>query len=267
MTYAVAIASIAALLATAAITELARLPPRGRGARLPRPAASRWAAQPGEPHAALLDAAGRADVPDASALARRRRGSAAIAAAWAAMVTLPIGGPLVAAPCAAGGAAVGGLLPLLLLRGAARRRAARLRNESPELLDLIAVAVGCGLPLPGVCDAARRWADGELASGLARCGDELTAGAAAEAVLRRFAAEYPIAEVESATAILLRSRQHGTPAAPAMRALAESAREARTRRALERAARAAPRVQLVAALLLVPAALLMLAAAMVARAA
>ena len=51
---------------------------------------------------------------------------------------------------------------------------------------------------------------------------------------------------------------------PALCALAEDARAVRARGLRERAARAAPKIQLVVALLLVPAAMLLVGAAMVA---
>lgn len=270
MSLALAASILATLLGSAALLELARLPPRpARPTRAAVPA-PRWAApeiRPGDAKLErLLDAAGRASVPDAAALANRCRGSAVLGGAWAAAPVLLLGGALPALAAAAVGGALGQRLPHLLLRQSAQRRATRLRDESPELLDLIAVAAACGLPLPAICAAASRWTEGELTDGLTRCGAELAAGAGIEPALERLAREHPVGEIEALTAILLRARRHGTPAAPALRALASGARDARARRAMEHAARAAPRVQLVAALLLVPAALCILGAALVSRA-
>ncbi|HEV2814294.1 MAG TPA: type II secretion system F family protein, partial [Solirubrobacteraceae bacterium] len=56
----------------------------------------------------------------------------------------------------------------------------------------------------------------------------------------------------------------GAPLGPALAALAEEARGDRARRIRDRAARAAPKIQLVVALLLGPAVLLMVAAALAA---
>ena len=65
-------------------------------------------------------------------------------------------------------------------------------------------------------------------------------------------------------AALRRSAAHGAPIAPALEALARGARAERTRAIDERAQRAAPKIQLVVALLLVPAALLLVGAGLVA---
>ena len=65
--------------------------------------------------------------------------------------------------------------------------------------------------------------------------------------------------------MLRRADRLGAPPARALAALAEEARARQTRRAAERAARAAPKIQLVVALLLVPSVLLLVAAALVPR--
>jgi hypothetical protein len=64
------------------------------------------------------------------------------------------------------------------------------------------------------------------------------------------------------TAALLRAERHGAPLGPALHALATDARARHAQRLRERAARAAPKIQLVVALLLVPAVMLMVGAAL-----
>ena len=64
------------------------------------------------------------------------------------------------------------------------------------------------------------------------------------------------------TAALLRAERHGAPLGPALAALAADARARHAQRLRERAARAAPKIQLVVALLLVPAVMLMVGAAL-----
>ncbi len=63
-------------------------------------------------------------------------------------------------------------------------------------------------------------------------------------------------------AALERTERHGAPLGPALAALAADARARRAQRLRERAARAAPKIQLVVALLLVPAVMLVVGAAM-----
>ncbi len=61
---------------------------------------------------------------------------------------------------------------------------------------------------------------------------------------------------------LERTERHGAPLRPALAALATDARARRAQRLRERAARAAPKIQLVVALLLVPAVMLVVGAAL-----
>ena len=65
-------------------------------------------------------------------------------------------------------------------------------------------------------------------------------------------------------AALQRADRHGAPLAPALAALAADARAARARAVREQAAKAAPKIQLVVALLLVPAVMLLVGAALAA---
>lgn len=239
---------------------------RGRGSKRDRPQRARWSlvAIADERTERLLDAAGRLDVPDSAALASQQSVAAAIAGGWAfaaALVVAPLG---LAIGIGFTGAALGRAAPLALLARAGRRRTAALRDDAPEALDLLAVALSCGLPIRGALAAVGEWGSGPIASAAAGAARELEHGAGIDPTLARLVLEHPAAEVDAAVAILQRSRRHGTAAAAPVRALAASARRERVRRAVEHAAKAAPRVQLVAALLLVPAALCVLASAMVA---
>jgi tight adherence protein C len=69
--------------------------------------------------------------------------------------------------------------------------------------------------------------------------------------------------VPALVAALRRAERHGAPLGPSLAAQAREARARETQRTLEAAARAAPQIQLVVALLLVPAVLLLVAAALV----
>jgi tight adherence protein C len=75
-------------------------------------------------------------------------------------------------------------------------------------------------------------------------------------------ARCPLPAAAAFTVALTRADRHGTPLAPALAALAADARGDRARRLDDRAAKAAPKIQLVVALLLVPAVLLLVAAAL-----
>ncbi|HEX6455144.1 MAG TPA: type II secretion system F family protein, partial [Solirubrobacterales bacterium] len=76
----------------------------------------------------------------------------------------------------------------------------------------------------------------------------------------------PGGEVATLVAAIERSRRFGSPLADQLRRQAASLRRDSRRAVEERAARAAPKIQLVVALVLVPSVLLMIAAGLIANA-
>jgi tight adherence protein C len=182
-------------------------------------------------------------------------------------------GLLAGLPPAAG--APGRLGPLLPVAGAAagflaldgvlllrtRRRAAAMAVELPDVLDLLRVALEAGLP-PGraLAEVGRRHA-GVLARELRRAAARGTVGATRADVLDDLLLRAPVEGVAALVTVLRRADRLGTPPGEALGALARDAREARARSRAEAAARAAPKIQLVVALLLVPSVLLLVAAA------
>jgi tight adherence protein C len=82
--------------------------------------------------------------------------------------------------------------------------------------------------------------------------------------LETLTARAPIPGVAQLTAALHRAATHGAPLGPVLAAIAADARAERARALRDRAARAAPQIQLVVALLLVPAVLLLVAAGLAA---
>ena len=84
----------------------------------------------------------------------------------------------------------------------------------------------------------------------------------AAAVLEELERRCPARGIPPLTAALRRADRHGAPLAPTLAAQAAEARARRAQAATEAAARAAPQIQLVVALLLVPAVMLLVAAAL-----
>lgn len=187
-----------------------------------------------------------------------------------------VGGALVAGACGLplGVAAPGRLGPLVVLtapaaaffapdawlRRRSRERARVMADELPEVLDLLRVVVAAGMPLGramGEVGARRR---GLLAGELARAADRIALGVPRAAATEEWRRRCPIAAAGALRVAIERSDRHGAPLAPALAALAAEARADRARRLSDRAARAAPKIQLVIALLLVPAVLLLVAA-------
>jgi tight adherence protein C len=169
--------------------------------------------------------------------------------------------PIVAALAlpAAGWFALDGLLIRRI-----RRRARQMARELPDLLDLLRVSVEAGLPLQRALAEVGRRHNGPLASELDRASSEISLGVPRDIAMDALARRCPIAGVRALVAAVERAHRHGAPLAGTLAAQAREARAARARRIRERAARAAPKIQLVVALLLVPSVLLLVAAALLA---
>jgi tight adherence protein C len=145
-------------------------------------------------------------------------------------------------------------------RTAARRRA--MEAELADVLDLLRVAVAAGLPpRRALAEVGRRHA-GLLARELRRAAARVALGEPGERALGELQARCPAAGIAALAGALARAERHGAPLAGTLAAQAAEARSLRAQRAAEAAARAAPKIQLVVALLLVPAVLLLVGAAL-----
>ena len=164
---------------------------------------------------------------------------------------------LLAAPAA------GYVAPELALARRARARERRIGGEIADVLDLLRVAVGAGLPVGRAIGEVGRRMHGVLAGELAAASVRLQLGARRSEVLGELVARCPGAGVATLAAAIARSERHGAPLAPALTALAVEARAEQSRRLRDAAARAAPKIQLVVALVLVPAVMLLVAAVLV----
>ena len=182
---------------------------------------------------------------------------------------------LAAAPAAPGRTALlvaiglpvaGFLVPDALLEREARRRQRRLLAALPDALDLLAVSAGSGRgPAAGLEQLARA-GEGPLAEELRLTVAELSCGMPLGAALRSLRARVPGSELATLVAAIERSRRFGSPLAEQLRRQAGALRRDSRRAVEERAARAAPKIQLVVALVLVPSVLLMIAAGLIANA-
>ena len=95
---------------------------------------------------------------------------------------------------------------------------------------------------------------------------ELACGASQSEALRALQNRVPGPELASLVAVIERSARYGSPLTEQLRGQATTLRGNQRRRVEEQAARAAPKIQLAVALLLVPSVLLMIAAALIANA-
>ena len=269
-----ALLAIAVLLAAAGLWELAG----SRGEELGRALGSAAAALSGGrlrtlAGAALwlriperLERAGLAERVSIGAVFAGKLGGAALGAILG-VLSAPVApgrlGPvvMVALPAA------GFVAPEALLERAARRRAARLRAALPDALDLLAVGTAAGRsPQRVLGEISSAATPGEpLAAELAVAVTEIECGTPQREAIAGLRDRVPGAGLGALAAALERSRRFGSPLAEQLHEQASSLRRDARRRVEERAARAAPKIQLVVALVLVPSVLLMIVAGLVAN--
>jgi tight adherence protein C len=293
MSRALFLAVAAAVLAAAGIVELAAAGLRGRagaagrgaagrlpaagpaetggrgGARRRLPAAlARLGARLGVPAApddlaSRLDAAGAPPtvaVADVMALKCGAALSAGLAALPVAAILPGRLGPVAILAAPAGGF----LAPDAWLARRTRRRRVAIAAELADVLDLVHVAVAAGLsPLRALGEVGRR-RGGVLAAELRTAATHAALGVPRTQALERLARRCPSDGVTALVAAIRRTERHGTPLGPALQALATDARAQQAQRTRERAARAAPKIQLVVALLLVPSVMLVVGASLAA---
>ena len=228
------------------VAALARLG-RGAGLRAPRSLEAR------------IRAAGL-DVPAGDVMAVKAGAATAGLAAGAVLASDAPGrlglALLLAAPAA------GFLAPDLHLRRRARARGRAIEAELADVLDLLRVAVAAGLaPRRALAEVGGRH-PGLLAAELRRAARRASLGIPGAHAIDELEQRAPAVGIAPLAAALRRAERHGAPLAPTLAAQAQEARARGAQRRAEAAARAAPQIQLVVALLLVPAVMLLVAAAL-----
>jgi tight adherence protein C len=192
------------------------------------------------------------------------KSAAAAAAALLALLAAPsLPGRLGLVALAAGPALGFVALDLVLVRRA-RRRASLARAEAPELLDRVRMLADAGLAPAEALARAARGGSGPLSAELRALAAAARLGEGRAAGLERLRCALPVPEAQALAAAVVRCERHGVPLGPEVAALAAGARAERSRLVRDRAERAAPKIQLVVALLLVPAVLLLVAAGLLA---
>lgn len=217
--------------------------------------------QPGAGLEARVAAAGLGEpVGTREVVAAKAGGAAAGLALGALLASSAPGrlGGLLLAGCPAGGF----LLPDLWLSRRAGMRARAARRELPALLDLLRVTIDAGVHPARALGVVGARSSGPLGREWRAAARETDLGAPLGEALAGMAGRLPLPEVEALAGALSRSARHGSPLGEVLAAQARDARLAERRRIQEHAARAAPKIQLVVALLLVPSVLLLVAAAL-----
>jgi tight adherence protein C len=160
--------------------------------------------------------------------------------------------------------AAGFLAPDAMLERRARIRLRRLRGSLPDALDLLATSTAAGRsPVAGLAEISS--GTGPLARELGVLVAETSSGFPQREALAGLRTRVPIREVAALSGLIERSSRYGSPLADQLSDQASALRGAQRRRIEEEAARAAPKIQLAVALLLVPSVLLMIAAGLLAN--
>ena len=159
--------------------------------------------------------------------------------------------------------AAGFLAPDVWLRRRTGRRATAMEAELADVLDLLRVAVAAGLSPPRALAEVGARHPGTLAAERRRAAAGIELGVPRGSAYRELERRCPAAGIAALGTALHRADRHGAPLAATLAAEARAARARQAQRAGESAARAAPQIQLVVALLLVPAVLLLVAAALI----
>lgn len=175
--------------------------------------------------------------------------------------------PLRSAPlilCAAAGSGLA--LPDLLLESMAARRRQDIVERLPDAIDVLAIGADGGRSVRSALGELQRAGSGPLAQELAITVAELEAGSAIGTALAGLRRRVPAGEMAALTLAIERSARLGSPLVEELHRQNLGLRDDARRRIAERAARAAPKIQLVIALVLVPSVLLLIAAALAANA-
>ncbi len=229
------------------------------GRRLPAPAAVvrilRGHQRDGDLAAAGLDA--RLSGDD---LCRIRAGLASTA--------LILGGALAAvAPLAAivavPAAGMGTMAPTFVVARRAGRRRRELVADLPDLIDMVVLCTDAGLPLESSLRVAVSRFRGVLADEIRGTLARLDLGTPRRVAYRGLAARMGVQELTSLMSAVLQAEELGTPISSVLSRQAELLRANHRQAVRDHAAQAAPKVQLVVAMVMVPGSLLLVVGVMI----
>lgn len=222
-------------------------------ARVPVPSGVRGVVQ-GNPPMATLEGAGLPGDRGAAMVMRARAGGAVagvLLGAALAVLALPL---VVTVPVLA---LAGRVLPDRVIGRMATLRRLAIVRALPDLLDLMVICVESGMALDPALRLAAARLGGPLGDEIAVTLDAQALGTPRRQAYRALAGRIGSDDVARLVASLLQAEDLGTPLATALAGQAEALRAIRRQLVRDRAARAAPRIQLVVALVMVPGALLL----------
>lgn len=152
---------------------------------------------------------------------------------------------------------VGVALPGRWIVGRQRARRRAMVRELPDLLDLLGICIESGMALDPALRLAADRLGGVVGDEVAVALRDLSLGAPRRAAYRNLVDRAGSAEMTRVVGALLQAEELGAPLSRALQGQAAALRAGRRQQARESAARAAPKIQLVVAMVMVPAVLLL----------
>ncbi len=223
------------------------------------PALIGWAG--GERMRSALAAAGLASTLSVSQFAQARLALTQVGLVSGAGIAMTSAGLGVVSAIALGIAGYAGPARWVVVR--ARRRRRGITRELPDFIDLVVICAESGMALDGAIRIAAERLPGELSSEISATIRELDLGTPRRDAYTALSDRLGVAAVTGLVGSLLQAEELGSPIASVLRRQAALIRSSRTQDMREHAARAAPKVQLVVAMIMVPAALLVILGVMV----
>lgn len=150
------------------------------------------------------------------------------------------------------------LLPLGRLAAAQRQRTESIDRDLPDFLDVLAVTVTAGVAFrPALARVSERF-EGPLADEILLTLGQMGNGASVRTAFQQLRQRTPSEAMSQFVTAFLQSEELGAPLAETLNQIAADMRRTASQQARRRAARAAPRVTLVTAIVMVPALLITL---------
>lgn len=151
------------------------------------------------------------------------------------------------------------------LYSAVRSRQRDIERDLPDLLDVLAVTVGAGLPFRVALRRVATEHSGPLAEEISTVLQEMQLGVPRRAALEGLRERNQSPNVASFVTALLQSEELGTPLQEALRQITREVRRARAQQVRQAATRAQPKVSLVVTMFIVPGAIVLIAGSFIVR--
>ena len=153
--------------------------------------------------------------------------------------------------------------PLWWLDRQVKQRQEQITLALPDMLDLLAVCVSAGMSFDGALHNIARRSEGPLSEEITILLNQLAMNEPRAEAFRQLATRNTSKELRAFANALIQGEELGVPIAETLRIQADDMRSRRAQRARELAAKASPRISLVAIFLVAPSAMLLIVAVLI----